>query len=374
MSFSLGIVGLPNVGKSTLFKALTKKQIEIANYPFCTINPNIGVVEVPDERLAQLAKVSNSAKIIPTVIEFYDIAGLVKGASTGEGLGNQFLSHIREVDAIIHVVRSFSDSNITHVANRVDPEDDKTTINIELALADLATVTKRLESLHKETKSGNKEALAKTAVLQKVKIGLEAGTAVRDLALDHDERLLIRDLHLLTAKPMLYVLNVDEDQTKNVIPSQSEESPAHAGTSPGILHPVGIQDDTVIKISAKIEAELADLSSEEAKTMMSELGMNESGLDKLIKASYELLGLITFLTSGPEETRAWTIKKDTKAPQAAGVIHSDFEKNFIRAEIINWRDFVQYGEAGSRDKGLLRTEGKDYVMQDGDVCHFRHGA
>lgn len=348
MSFSLGIVGLPNVGKSTLFKALTKKQVDIANYPFCTINPNIGVVEVPEERLQQLAKVSVSKKIIPTVVEFYDIAGLVKGASTGEGLGNQFLSHIREVDAILHVIRAFNDKNITHVANRIDPEDDKTTINLELALADLATVTKRLESLHKDAKSGNKEAVAKTAVLAKVKTGLEAGTAVRDLPLENDERLLIRELNLLTAKPMLYVVNVDEGE-------------------------VG-KDSKAIAISAKIESELAELSAEEAKTMMSELGMHESGLDKLIKASYELLGLITFFTSGPEETRAWTITRGTKAPQAAGVIHSDFEKNFIRAEIINWQDFINYGESGAREKGLLRVEGKDYVMQDGDTCYFRHGA
>lgn len=373
MSFSLGIVGLPNVGKSTLFKALTKKQVDIANYPFCTINPNIGVVEVPDERLQQLAKISVSKKIIPTVIEFYDIAGLVKGASTGEGLGNQFLSHIREVDAILHVVRAFNDKNITHVANRLDPEDDKTTINLELALADLATVTKRLESLHKDAKSGNKEAVAKTAVLAKVKTGLEVGTAVRDLPLADDERLLIRELNLLTAKLMLYVINVDEETPTpnpspqgwgiNSSPSRGEDLPGRqAGRGGG-----------VISISAKIEAELSELPNEEAKNLMVELGIQESGLNKLIKASYELLGLITFLTSGPEETRAWTIVSGTKAPQAAGVIHSDFAKNFIRAEVINWQDFVNYGESGARDRGLLRVEGKDYVMQDGDTCHFRVG-
>lgn len=367
MSFSLGIVGLPNVGKSTLFKALTKKQVDIANYPFCTINPNVGVVEVPDERLAELAKVSNSKKIVPTVIEFYDIAGLVKGASTGEGLGNQFLSHIREVDAILHVVRSFNDKNITHVANRIDPEDDKTTINLELALADLATVTKRLDSLHKDAKSGHKEAVAKQEVLSGVRGQLSAGKAVRDITLEDDQRVLIRELNLLTAKPMLYVTNVDE--------GAPTPSPYPQGRGINTSPPEGeVGRGGTIMISAKIEAELAELTPAEAKTMMQELGIRESGLDRLIKASYELLGLITFLTSGPEETRAWTIVKGTKAPPAAGVIHSDFEKNFIRAEIINWQDFVKYGESGARDKGLLRVEGKDYVMQDGDTCHFRHGA
>lgn len=351
MSFSIGIVGLPNVGKSTLFKALTKKSVLIANYPFATIDPNVGVVEVPDSRLQELARVSKSEKIIPTTIEFYDIAGLVRGASIGEGLGNQFLSHIREVDAIAQVVRVFSDPNVIHVHGRPDPKSDIEVIGVELALADLKTVEKRLKDVLGEAKSGDKEAAKIRAVMEKLKDGLNQGKWARGL-LTEDEQDAVRDLHLLTMKPVLYVYNVDEGAAGVTVDS----------TLPGPR----------VVVSAKIESELVELSSGEAKEMMESLGMKESGLDQLIHASYKLLGLITFFTSGPKETRAWTITKGTKAPQAAGVIHSDFEKAFIRAEVFDAENFVEAGGEGpAKEKGLLRIEGKDYEIQDGDVCHFR---
>jgi len=346
MSFSIGIVGLPNVGKSTLFKALTKKQIDIANYPFCTIDSNVGVVPVPDERLEQLAKVSKSKKIVPTTIEFVDIAGLVKGAYKGEGLGNKFLANTREVDAIVQVVRQFSDVNVTHVSGQVNPESDREVINTELMLADLQTVEKRFQTNEKEARAGQKEALEIRPILEKLKAGLEAGKLAIDIITDPEEKLSIRDLSLLTLKPMIYVLNVDEDKI--------------------------YQETDFLTISAKIEAELAELPEAEAKEYLEELQLEASGLDRLIVKAYKALDLITFFTSGEMETKAWTIRRGTKAPQAAGVIHTDFEKGFIRAEIISWQDLVSSGgEAGAREKGLLRLEGKDYIMKDGDVAHFR---
>jgi len=346
MSFSIGIVGLPNVGKSTLFKALTKKQVDAANYPFCTIDPNVGVVPVPDERLEQLAKVSNSAKIVPTTIEFIDIAGIVKGASKGEGLGNKFLANIREVDAIVQVVRQFSDSNVIHVAGKVDPQSDQAVIDMELMLADLTTVEKRHHSNSKDVRAGKKEAIEAQPVLDKLKEGLEVGKMAREIITDEEEKLMIKDLCLLTMKPMIYVLNVDEDQV--------------------------YQETDFLTISAKIEAELVELPDEEAKAYLQELKLESSGLDRLIIKAYQTLDLITYFTAGEMESKAWTIKVGTKAPQAAGVIHTDFEKGFIRAEVVGWKDLVESGgEAKARDKGLIRLEGKDYVMKDGDVCHFR---
>ena len=346
MSFSIGIVGLPNVGKSTLFKALTKKQVDASNYPFCTIDPNVGIVAVPDNRLEQLAKVSNSAKIVPTAIEFVDIAGLVKGAHKGEGLGNKFLANIRNVDAIVQVVRQFSDNNVIHVDGRVDPESDKETINLELIFADLQTVEKRISANQKDARAGKKEAKELEPVLEKLKAGLDEGRLAAVIITDPEERLLVRDLNLLTIKPMIFVLNVDEDQI--------------------------FQETDYLTISAKIEAELSELSEAEAKEYLKDLSLDLSGLDRLIIKSYEALDLITYFTSGEMESKAWTIKKGTKAPQAAGVIHTDFEKGFIRAEIIGWQDLVSYGgEAKAKEKGLIRLEGKDYVVQDGDVAHFR---
>lgn len=346
MSFSIGIVGLPNVGKSTLFQALTKKQVEAANYPFCTIDPNVGVVAVPDERLARLAAVSHSGQIVPTAIEFIDIAGIVKGAHQGEGLGNKFLANIRETDAIVQVVRQFSDANVIHVAGAVNPESDRETINLELIFADLQTVEKRLETNTKEVRGGKKEAVELQPVLEKVKAGLEQGKMASEIITDSEEKLLIKDLCLLTMKPMIYVLNVDEDKI--------------------------YQETDYLTVSAKIEAELVELPDDEAKAYLKELKLDASGLDRLIVKAYNALDLITYFTSGEMETKAWTIKNGTKAPQAAGVIHTDFEQGFIRAEIIKWQDLVEAGgEARAREKGLIRLEGKDYVMVDGDVAHFR---
>lgn len=346
MSFSIGIVGLPNVGKSTLFKALTRKQVEAANYPFCTIDPNVGVVPVPDERLDQLARVSNSLKVVPTTIEFIDIAGIVEGASRGEGLGNKFLANIREVDAIVQVIRQFSDGNVIHVSGKVDPENDREVINTELMLADLETVTKRFNSNLKEVRAGKKEAIELQPILERLKIGLEEGNPAREIIIDDEEKLLIKELCLLTLKPMIYVLNVDEDKI--------------------------FQETDFLTVSAKIEAELVELPVEEAKEYLKDLQLEYSGLDRLIIKAYNALNLITYFTSGETESKAWTIKQGTKAPQAAGVIHTDFEKGFIRAEVIGWKDLVEVGsEAKAKDKGLVRLEGKEYVMKDGDVCHFR---
>ncbi len=360
MSLQIGIVGLPNVGKSTMFQAITKKAVDCANFPFCTIDPNVGVVEVPDERLEKLAAVSNARKIVPTTIEFVDIAGLVKGASQGQGLGNKFLAHIRECDAIAQVLRAFESEDVIHVENSVNPARDAEIIGIELALADLDTVTKRFQNVERQLKSGRtKELEATLATLQRAKDALEAGTAVRDLEWTEEELKELKQIALMTLKPMLYVVNVSEIQLQDGSWKKAVE---------------GIKG-RFVPVCVKLEAELASMTKEEAKEYLESLGQEKSGLDRLIVEAYEVLGLITYLTSGEIETRAWTIVKGAKAPQAAGVIHTDFEKSFIRVEVTNWQDFVQYGgEAKCREKGLVRIEGKDYVMRDGDVCYFRVGA
>ncbi len=352
----VGIVGLPNVGKSTLFTALTKKQVDCANFPFCTIEPNVGVVEVPDERLATLNELSQSAKVIPTAIEFVDIAGLVKGASEGEGLGNKFLANIREVDMIAHVVRSFESSDITHVDGSIDPVRDVEVIETELMLADLATVTKRLEPIKKKAQA-TKDTLLMNQVsgLKKYQVLLEAGTLAREAELTKDEAESLRDMQLLTTKPILYVVNVNEEAIGDA----------------SWMSPLG-EDRMVIPVSAQIESELSVLEAEDAKTFLDDLGWEQSGLDRVIKKCYETLNLISFFTTGEKETRAWTVERGSAAPQAAGKIHTDFEKAFIRAEVISYDDFVKLGgESGARDAGKLRVEGKEYVVQDGDVCHFR---
>lgn len=350
MSLSIGIVGLPNVGKSTLFNLLTKKGVEAANYPFCTIDPNVGVVKVPDFRLQKLAEISKPKQIIPTTIEFVDIAGLVAGASKGEGLGNQFLAHIRECDAICEVVRDFKDGNIIHVNGKIDPQSDRETINTELILADLASVEKRLDKSRRESKSGNKEIIHNTALLESIYEHLAAGKPARELEFSEEDAPFIKSLNLLTIKPILYLLNIDDNYSGDALTRENE---------------------LVIKINVKLEEEIINLPEEEQAEYIKELGLEQSGLDKLIQSAYKLLGLETFFTTGADETRAWTVKKGSKAPQAAGEIHTDFIKGFIRAEVINWEKFVESGsEAKAREMGLIRTEGKDYIMQDGDVCHF----
>lgn len=362
-NLEVGIVGLPNVGKSTLFNAITKAGAEAANYPFCTIEPNVGVVDVPDARLAVLAEMFGSKRILPAAMRFVDIAGLVAGASKGEGLGNKFLSHIRQVDAIAQVIRCFDDPNITHVAGSVDPVRDIEIINTELCLADLESVDKRLQRIAKLAKSGDKDARMEAPILEKVSAALGDAIPVRAQGLTDDELDILKDLTLLTAKKSLYVANVGEDEVSdysgNEFVKQVEDYAAKEGSG-------------VVVVSARIESEIAELSDEEATAFLADLGLEESGLTKLIKASYSLLGLINYFTAGEMEARAWTIVEGTKAPQAAGKIHSDIEKGFIRAEIVSFDDLEACGsQNAAKEKGLVRLEGKDYIMKDGDVTHFR---
>ncbi|OKL37419.1 redox-regulated ATPase YchF [Domibacillus mangrovi] len=363
MALTAGIVGLPNVGKSTLFNAITKAGAESANYPFCTIDPNVGIVEVPDERLAKLTEMVTPKKTVPTAFEFTDIAGIVKGASKGEGLGNKFLSHIREVDAICQVVRCFDDENITHVSGKVDPIDDIEVINLELILADLESVDKRLARVVKLAKQKDKDAVAEHDVLVIIKEALEADKPARSIEFTDDQQKIVKQLHLLTSKPMLYVANVSEEEIADPSGNEYVQRVRNYAENEG---------SELIVICAKVEEEIAELDEDEKAMFLEELGIEQSGLDQLIKAAYSLLGLATYFTAGVQEVRAWTFRHGMKAPQCAGIIHTDFERGFIRAETVSYEDLVSNGSmTAAKEAGKVRLEGKEYVMKDGDVVHFR---